>query len=151
MSITELQDIESSFSYLLVSILMTPLIGAMVVVCIGSDRINWIKGISLVTSLMTFIQSLFVWIGFDLSTAKFQYVTEISWIPNTNMNIYLGVDGISLFFCGIDNIFSTDMFIGRLGKYKVVYKGVLHSIFSVRDMYAISFLYIRFGIILCFF
>jgi proton-translocating NADH-quinone oxidoreductase chain M len=49
-------------------------------------------------SSFTFVCSLFLWIGFDQSTAKFQHCVEILWLPLANVNISLGVDGISVFF-----------------------------------------------------
>jgi proton-translocating NADH-quinone oxidoreductase chain M len=56
------------------------------------------KFCALATSSLAFLGSLFLWIGFDQSTAKFQHCVEILWLPLANVNISLGVDGISLFF-----------------------------------------------------
>jgi proton-translocating NADH-quinone oxidoreductase chain M len=39
-----------------------------------------------------------LWAAFDNSTAKFQFVESYEWIGSTNINFYLGIDGISLFF-----------------------------------------------------
>ena len=39
-----------------------------------------------------------MWAAFDNSTAKFQFVESYEWIGSTNINFYLGIDGISLFF-----------------------------------------------------
>ena len=49
-------------------------------------------------SAFVFVCSLFLWIGFDQSTPKFQHCVEILWLPLANVNISLGVDGISIFF-----------------------------------------------------
>jgi proton-translocating NADH-quinone oxidoreductase chain M len=46
---------------------------------------------------MTFLYSLGFWIQFENSTAKFQFVETIRWLPHSNINLVLGVDGISLF------------------------------------------------------
>jgi len=45
-----------------------------------------------------FVLSLFLWLGFDQSTSKFQFVVDSLWLPIANINLILGVDGISLFF-----------------------------------------------------
>jgi len=45
-----------------------------------------------------FVFSLFLWLGFDQSTSKFQFVVDSLWLPLANINLVLGVDGISLFF-----------------------------------------------------
>ncbi|MCC7046585.1 MAG: NADH-quinone oxidoreductase subunit M [Alphaproteobacteria bacterium] len=50
------------------------------------------------TSLATFLLSLFIWIGFDPGSAKFQFVEKVNWVQGFNINYYMGVDGISVFF-----------------------------------------------------
>ena len=46
---------------------------------------------------LNFVSS-FLWILFDRSTAKFQFMEEFLWLPSSNINFYIGVDGISIFF-----------------------------------------------------
>jgi NADH-quinone oxidoreductase subunit M len=41
---------------------------------------------------------LFLWVLFDDSTPKLQFVDEIVWLSQSNINFTLGIDGISLFF-----------------------------------------------------
>ena len=53
---------------------------------------------SLSVTTIVFILSLFLWLGFDQSTSKFQFITASLWLPIANINLILGVDGISLFF-----------------------------------------------------
>jgi proton-translocating NADH-quinone oxidoreductase chain M len=48
--------------------------------------------------MASFVLSTFLWVLFDRSTAKFQFVEEFLWIPSSNINFFIGVDGISLFF-----------------------------------------------------
>ena len=50
------------------------------------------------TSSATFIVSLFLWINFDNTTADFQFVEKIEWIPGFSTSYHVGVDGISIFF-----------------------------------------------------
>jgi proton-translocating NADH-quinone oxidoreductase chain M len=38
------------------------------------------------------------WILFDNSTPQFQFVEELRWLPNSNISLYLGIDGISVLF-----------------------------------------------------
>jgi proton-translocating NADH-quinone oxidoreductase chain M len=59
---------------------------------------NWVKPIALGSSCIGFVFSLFLWLRFDQTTAKFQYFTEITWWPLINWHLPLGVDGVSLFF-----------------------------------------------------
>ncbi len=53
--------------------------------------------ISLFSSLVTFILSLFVWYSMDLTSPDFQFLEEQSWI-NDFIKFKLGVDGISILF-----------------------------------------------------
>jgi len=83
---------------ILLLLLAIPLIGAGIISLLPSESVRLIRSLGLCTSLLTFLVSLFVWICFDNSTAKFQFVVECPWLPFSNMNFYLGIDGISLFF-----------------------------------------------------
>jgi NADH-quinone oxidoreductase subunit M len=50
------------------------------------------------TSLITFFISIFLWIGFDKTNPGFQQMDSLAVIPFANVDVYVGVDGISLFF-----------------------------------------------------
>lgn len=54
--------------------------------------------VALYTCLTDFILSIFLWIQFDKLTTSFQYVHKFCWLPFANIDIYIGLDGISLFF-----------------------------------------------------
>src|SRR6185437_3465680 len=56
-----------------------------------------IKIISLIITLLIFILSLFLWLFFDNSSILPQFIINISWLTNYNLNIILGIDGYSLF------------------------------------------------------
>jgi proton-translocating NADH-quinone oxidoreductase chain M len=75
-----------------------PLLGACIVLVLPRGQETTIKAVALWTSCITFVLSLFLWVGFDSSTPKFQFVSELSWLPSANMHAYIGLDGISLFF-----------------------------------------------------
>jgi len=49
-------------------------------------------------SLAEFLLSLMMWMSFDNSSSRFQFVEAYNWIESSNIIFYLGVDGISLFF-----------------------------------------------------
>jgi proton-translocating NADH-quinone oxidoreductase chain M len=79
-------------------LLLFPLVGALLIACIPSWKVRSIKIIALCISLINFVVASGLWIVFDNSTAKFQFVEHIGWLPFFNMNAYIGIDGISLFF-----------------------------------------------------
>jgi NADH-quinone oxidoreductase subunit M len=49
-----------------------------------------------VISLVVFALTLMLWAGFDSSSADFQFVERVPWIPAFGIDYYVGVDGISL-------------------------------------------------------
>lgn len=53
--------------------------------------------ISLATSVVTFVVSLFIWTGFDNSNPGYQFVEKMNWL-NTGIAYHVGVDGISMLF-----------------------------------------------------
>ena len=90
---------------LLLSLLFVPLIGIFVIITnLHSLFISFhsyvylklIKWVALLTSIVNFIISLVIFILFDFSYNQFQFVQE----PYDIMgyNIYLGIDGISIYF-----------------------------------------------------
>ena len=50
------------------------------------------------TSGVTFLVSIPLWFKFDQSSAKFQFVEKLEWMPQFGISYHMGVDGISLLF-----------------------------------------------------
>lgn len=82
--------------FILVFLLILPLI--TITVLAFSKNEKFIKNFSIFMSFFIFLMSLPLWILFDKSTSNFQYLFKIEWISQFNLNFYLGLDGISLFF-----------------------------------------------------
>ena len=59
-------------------------------------RDGLIRWLALVVSLVAFGVTLALWAGFDASSAEFQFVERVPWIPAFGIDYYLGIDGISL-------------------------------------------------------
>ncbi|MBL0372838.1 NADH-quinone oxidoreductase subunit M [Rhizobium sp. KVB221] len=77
-----------------------PLVGAGLLLLMRSDsdagRQN-VLYISLATTVVTFLLSLLIWIGFDNSNAGFQFVEKANWLTS-GISYHVGVDGISMLF-----------------------------------------------------
>jgi len=89
------------FEHLLSVLIFLPLAGAgFILVIPGDDEIavRNARRTALFASSFTFLMSLFLWFGFDGSTADFQFVEKTDWIPTYNISYHLGVDGISMLF-----------------------------------------------------
>ncbi len=78
-----------------------PLVGCVFILFTRGDEVTIARNaryIALWTTVPTFLVSLLVWVNFDPSTAAFQMVEQVEWIPSAAISYHMGVDGISLFF-----------------------------------------------------
>ena len=73
-----------------------PIVGGIAVLVIGDRGIRAGRWVALLTALAAFGASLPLYSGFDASSAAFQFVERLPWIPAFHSTYYLGVDGISL-------------------------------------------------------
>jgi NADH-ubiquinone oxidoreductase chain 4 len=75
----------------------TPLIGIFIIyTMLSNEKGNTIKLLGLFTSIISFIISIIIFILFDFSNNQFQFVQETYEI--IGYNIYLGIDGLSIYF-----------------------------------------------------
>ena len=78
-----------------------PLLGALFIFALRGEEALVARNarwIALWTSVIVFLLSLLIWADFDSSTADFQFVEKLNWIPGYNIAYLAGVDGISMFF-----------------------------------------------------
>lgn len=91
-----------SVNSLLSFLIFFPLGGCLLVLLIPSENKTFLKTVGLVTSGIVFVFSLALWVNFNKSISKFQYVESIDyWFPwdsASSTPLLLGIDGISLFF-----------------------------------------------------
>ena len=81
---------------LLSTVIFLPLLGVIAIALLRGLGATAIKGIALVTGLLTFVISLGLYTGFNADTAIFQSVTQQAWIPGLGISYHIGIDGISL-------------------------------------------------------
>ena len=74
------------------------LAGSFFILFIPKHQYFLIRFVGNSVSFFTFFVSLFLWVLFDDSTPKLQFVEEIVWLSQSNINFTLGIDGISIFF-----------------------------------------------------
>jgi NADH-quinone oxidoreductase subunit M len=91
--------------HLLSTIIALPLIGGVGLLIVPWEKIFGknegdiiVRWVGLFVSLVTFLVSLLLWVGFDNCSGQFQFVESFRWIPSLNLTCTLGIDGISLFF-----------------------------------------------------
>ena len=84
---------------ILSSLILLPTIGALFLFFTkNKEKSNLTtKYVSLFTSIVNFLISIYLWFSFDQSISSFQFIEEREWI-NGFINYKIGVDGISILF-----------------------------------------------------
>ena len=77
----------------------TPIVFGIVLLAFSrDDQARVVRWLALVGAVVSFVVTLPLYDGFKLGTAAIQFVEKGSWIARFNVNYYVGVDGISLWF-----------------------------------------------------
>jgi len=80
-------------------LLLIPIIGSLLLLTIPENSIEnqiRMKRITLITMLINFLISIYLWLEFDSNTSQYQFVYEFIDLSYCHLNI--GIDGISLYF-----------------------------------------------------
>ena len=81
---------------LLIGLLILPIVGIFLVLSLSNFNVKLIKVTALTISILNLFISLILFILFDFSNNQYQFVQEYrQW---DNFQIYLGVDGVSIYF-----------------------------------------------------
>ena len=85
---------------ILTTVTFLPLIGVVLILFTRDDNetgLRNIRNVALLTTLFTFVVSLFIWVNYDPADPNFQMVEYHAWL-GTGIAYHLGVDGISMLF-----------------------------------------------------
>jgi NADH:ubiquinone oxidoreductase subunit 4 (subunit M) len=131
---------ENIILYLLVCLLL----GILALSIIPARNVQLLRIIGLSFSFVTFLISLFLWIWFDPSTTKFQFVKEIVRVESLNLNLVVGVDNISVllilftcFFTFVCVLASWIVVKSEVKEYLIsflIMEFFLISVFSIREL-----------------
>jgi NADH-quinone oxidoreductase subunit M len=81
-----------------VAIWLPILAGALLLATGRDDNAHAVRWLALVAAIASFLVTLPLVTGFDLSSAAMQFEEKLPWIERFNINYHLGVDGISVWF-----------------------------------------------------
>jgi NADH-quinone oxidoreductase subunit M len=76
-------------------VLFTPLVGALLLLLVPSEKANAIRWIANAVAFIGFVISLPLWFWFNPQSADFQLIERAPWIPSVGAEYFLGVDGLS--------------------------------------------------------
>jgi NADH-quinone oxidoreductase subunit M len=85
-------------SHLLSLAIWLPILGAVAVLAMGSERRDAMRWFALAVAVAGFLVTIPLYTGFDRTEAGMQFVELAPWIPRLNVHYFLGVDGISVLF-----------------------------------------------------
>jgi len=116
---------------ILSQILITPLIGALLVLLLP-DRRKLSAGIALTFSLLTFFFTLHLPAHFVYGQTGFQFAQDIPWISIPAIRYHVGVDGLSLWLVVLTGLLAP---IGVLASWKTIQtRGkIFYSLFLVQQ------------------
>nr|YP_009002125.1 NADH dehydrogenase subunit 4 [Sporolithon durum]AGU16690.1 NADH dehydrogenase subunit 4 [Sporolithon durum] len=86
-----------TFNPLLLTSIM-PMAGLLGILISPNTNVKLCRNVALVTSCLTFIFSLLLWVCFDRNSRFFQFIKTFNWVSYLNFYYTIGIDGISLFF-----------------------------------------------------
>ncbi|MDT8383219.1 MAG: NADH-quinone oxidoreductase subunit M [Gammaproteobacteria bacterium] len=82
---------------LLSLVIWAPIIGGVLVLFASKEeQVTTAKILALAVAVLTFLLTIPLYTGFDVSTYQMQFAEKLNWIPLFNINYHLGVDGISM-------------------------------------------------------
>ena len=109
-------------------LLLIPVIGSLLLLTIPENSIEnkiRMKRITLITMLINFIISIYIWLEFDSSTNQYQFVYEFIDLSYCHLNI--GIDGISLYFVLLTTFISP---VAILSNYNNINKNLKYFLIS---------------------
>jgi len=130
-------------SYLLSLAIWVPILGALPILALGSERRDAVRWLSLAVAVAGFLVTLPLYTGFDRAYVGMQFVEMAPWIPRFNVQYFLGVDGISVLFLLL-NAFVTILVVlagwevieEKIAQYMAAFlimSGLMNGIFAALD------------------
>lgn len=70
--------------------------------------------VAVLSSVLTFISTIYILIEFDSSNPAYQFVERYSWLDKIGLEFHVGIDGISIFFLALTSFLTLICIIGSL-------------------------------------
>ncbi|MCK9379520.1 MAG: NADH-quinone oxidoreductase subunit M [Sulfuritalea sp.] len=91
-------------SQLLSLAIWVPILGAVPVFWVGSERRTLVRWLSLAVAVAGFLITIPLYTGFDATLSGMQFVEQAPWITRFNAQYLLGIDGISMPFILLNSL-----------------------------------------------
>lgn len=121
-----------------------PVLGALLVLCMGSDQhANKARAIAVTTAVINLLLCVPLYLGFNNQSYEMQFIEFHSWIPVYHINYAIGIDGISLLMVILTNftgllvmIAACTMVKKRVSQYLanfLILQGMMVGVFCAMD------------------
>ncbi|GAA0532996.1 NADH-quinone oxidoreductase subunit M [Rhizomicrobium palustre] len=136
-------------NHLLSIITFLPLLGVLAILATkGSDatRSTTARWVALIVTVIDAVLTVYLWSGFDGSTAAYQFVEQAEWFgPGTGITYHMGVDGISVLFIVLTGLLmpftilsSWDAVKTRVPEYMIAFlvlETLMMGVFAALDLF----------------
>ncbi|KJV96703.1 proton-translocating NADH-quinone oxidoreductase, chain M family protein [Rickettsia parkeri str. Tate's Hell] len=79
-----------------------------------ADKPIYVMYVAVLSSVLTFISTIYILIEFDSSNPAYQFVERYAWLDKIGLEFHVGVDGISIFFVVLTSFLNLICIIGSL-------------------------------------
>ncbi|AFC73546.1 NADH-quinone oxidoreductase subunit M [Rickettsia montanensis] len=79
-----------------------------------ADKPIYVMYVAVLSSVLTFISTIYILIEFDSSNPAYQFVERYAWIDKIGLEFHVGIDGISIFFVVLTSFLTLICIIGSL-------------------------------------
>jgi NADH-quinone oxidoreductase subunit M len=114
-----------------------PLVGALFILAIrGEPQVvaRNARNVALLTSVATFVVSLFILSAFNPGSSEFQLKESATWLPGTAIAYTMGVDGISVWFVLLSTFLTPICILSSVGAVQVRVKEYMISFLILETM-----------------
>ena len=77
-------------------ITFTPMVAAVLILLLPAQRRNEIRAVALAAATFALILSFWAYFNYDQAIGGYQFIERYNWLPALGINLYFGVDGISM-------------------------------------------------------
>ncbi len=132
-----------SFPYLS-AIILAPVVGALLILFIPEKEERVIKVVAAVSTFVTLVLSIYIYLAYDMTQGGFQFLEDIVWVEQFGINYSLGVDGISLpmilltaivIFTGVLSSWSMTKRIKEFFVFLLILVAGVFGVFASRDLF----------------
>lgn len=79
-----------------------------------ADKPIYVMYVAVLSSVLTFISTIYILIEFDSSNPAYQFIERYAWLDKIGLEFHVGVDGISIFFVVLTSFLTLICIIGSL-------------------------------------